>query len=541
MRLFLLLTGVFLAIAGNGQVVINEVLAGNQNDIQDDFFEYDDWIEIYNPGSIINLAGYYLSDDPDSLDKWLIPSTNPGLTTILPGGYQIFWIDNDEEQGEDHASFKLSTDGETIFIVEPDGETIVDQVSYPQQQPDISYGRECDGCDEWIFFDVTTPDATNQYIQPATQILFVNEVLAENSSDIVDQAGEHEPWIEIFNPNPIQVNLANYKIQLDGEAVFTIPNNDPVRTTVDEDGFLVLYADGELGDGADHISSAIQNTSGTVTLIGPDDSTVDTYEFIETGVDMSYGRSSDGGPSSSFFTIPTPRVTNQLIIIQPEELYINEVMAENDTDTLDTAGENEDWIELYNPNDFPVDVAGYYLSDNPFNPTKWQIPTDHPDSSVIAAGGYLIFFADEQGGEGWNHTNFRLSNNGEHVILRSPDGFSIADQISFGPQQADTSYGRFTDGAPTWVLFTETTPEYSNNGATVEVDEVQMEYMIYPNPVTAGQPVVLPEFSDVKVFSMSGRQVDQLQNVREINTEDFTPGVYLLIINDRYRSKLLVR
>ena len=44
--------------------------------------------------------------------KWQFPSTNAGLTTILPNGFLLVWLDNDSIQGEDHAEFKLSPDGE---------------------------------------------------------------------------------------------------------------------------------------------------------------------------------------------------------------------------------------------------------------------------------------------------------------------------------------------------------------------------------------------------------------------------------------------
>ena len=88
-------------------------------------------------GSSIWKATTY-SDDPDTLDKWMFPSTNPGLTTILPGGHLRIWCDDDEQQGEDHTNFKLSGDGETVFLVEPNGFTIVDSITFGLAQTDIS-------------------------------------------------------------------------------------------------------------------------------------------------------------------------------------------------------------------------------------------------------------------------------------------------------------------------------------------------------------------------------------------------------------------
>jgi len=68
----LLLVQVFSA---KSQVVINEYSASNLSTIQDNYQEYEDWIELYNTGSsIINIGGYYLSDDTASPLMWAIPA-----------------------------------------------------------------------------------------------------------------------------------------------------------------------------------------------------------------------------------------------------------------------------------------------------------------------------------------------------------------------------------------------------------------------------------------------------------------------------------
>ena len=62
---FLLALCVLGVVSTHAQsLYINELVASNNQDQMDEFFEYDDWIEIYNTGGITNLAGYYLSDDP---------------------------------------------------------------------------------------------------------------------------------------------------------------------------------------------------------------------------------------------------------------------------------------------------------------------------------------------------------------------------------------------------------------------------------------------------------------------------------------------
>ena len=151
--IFSLIALLALSDCVKSQIVINELMASNNDGIFDDFFERDDWLELHNSGGITNLAGYYLSDDADLLTKWQFPSTNAGLTTVLPNNHLLVWLDNDIEQGENHTNFKMSGDGETIYFVDPDGVTILDEIAYPAQAADLSYGRECDGCSNWVFFN----------------------------------------------------------------------------------------------------------------------------------------------------------------------------------------------------------------------------------------------------------------------------------------------------------------------------------------------------------------------------------------------------
>ncbi|MHC4743836.1 MAG: hypothetical protein ACYS8Z_18120 [Planctomycetota bacterium] len=60
-------------------LMINEVLASNNNGAKDPQSEADDWIEIYNAsGRTYDIARMYLTDDLENPTKWEIPTTNPG-------------------------------------------------------------------------------------------------------------------------------------------------------------------------------------------------------------------------------------------------------------------------------------------------------------------------------------------------------------------------------------------------------------------------------------------------------------------------------
>ena len=139
-------------------IQINELLAINDLTLGDDYGEFDDWIELINHGeSPVELDGYYLTDNQNQLTKWPFPFTN---ITIEPDSFLIIWCDNDDEQGDLHTNFKLSSGGEFLAIVSPDGSTILDSLTFPEQDADISYGRVVEEQSLWDYM-TPTPGAEN--------------------------------------------------------------------------------------------------------------------------------------------------------------------------------------------------------------------------------------------------------------------------------------------------------------------------------------------------------------------------------------------
>lgn len=521
-----LVTTIFLTpISGFPQTVINELMASNDIVYYDDFFEFDDWIEIYHEGGVLNLAGYYLSDDENNLTKWQIPSTNAGVTTVLPNDHIIFWCDNDVDQGEDHVGFKLSPDGEGVFLTAPDGVTIIDSIIFPMQQTDVSYGRECDGCEDWIYFNVSTPNETNEMEVAETPLLYINEMQVENLSTLIDENLELEPWLEIYNPNNFQVNLSSYNLTDAGGQSYTFPADAPFDLTIEANGFLLLWLDGEPIEGGHHLGFEPDNIN--LTLTGPDGLVAAEFTYSAGWSNTSYGREFDGSPNMIWFDIPTPRVTNSLNIIAPEEVVINELMSDNLTDTIDASGMNEDWFEIHNLSGHSVDIGGYYLTDKLNQPNKYQIPSDIPDSTTIAPYSFVLIYADEDNAEGWNHTNFKFNSLGEYIVMRSADGFSIADSVHFGEIPTDHSWGRDEDGTGPCRLFApeETTPEYCNvcvgNVDAVEADEVA----IYPTIIKNGG--VFWAKSNGVIYDLMGSKVMYLSNGEGWYNITLAGGTYL--------------
>ncbi|MFN9393956.1 MAG: lamin tail domain-containing protein [Flavobacteriales bacterium] len=531
-----------VSLAGSSQTLfINEIIANNDTGEMDDFFQREDWVEIYNAGGVINLAGYYLSDNPDTLNLWQIPSNDPTVTFVTPNNHIIFWLDRDPEQGANHATFSLSADGESLFLVAPDGVTIVDSVTFPAMAPDISYGRTCDGCPDWQYFNHVTFDDPNSEIDPGPQVLFINEVASVNTSYLDFLNNDTDPWLEIYNPNPFQVNMSGYYLgTADNPLQWQIPANDPQSAVIPPDGFRLFWCDSEFAEGTLHAGISLSPAGGTVVLTAADGTTTtSTYSYPALSAGTSYGRQNDGAAQSVVFNQPTPRASNTLIFVPSPPLFINEVLAANVTDITDEAGEHEDWIELFNPNDVPVNLAGYYLTDNPELPTKWAIPNSFPAQVTIAPGSWMLFWADENQTEGLRHTNFRLSNNLEMVALYSPDGLTLVDYITWQGLDSDTSYGRISDGAAQWVQFTGTTPDASNSGGTVEVEVIrnQAEWKAWPNPSAA-----VVHFSlqiAFRIYDSNGRLVMTSGPISQIDLSAWPSGLYYLRAEDGTLIKLI--
>ena len=127
----------------NSSVVINEIMAGNKTIIPDEQGEFDDWIELYNTSGDSKLLNeYFLTDNKDIPGKWPLPSVN-----LPANSYLLVWADDDVDQGELHASFKLNNKGEYLGLYEMVNNDFVlrDEIDFLPVTEDLSYGRYPNG------------------------------------------------------------------------------------------------------------------------------------------------------------------------------------------------------------------------------------------------------------------------------------------------------------------------------------------------------------------------------------------------------------
>ena len=482
----------FLAGTAHPPLFINEFMAVNSATIADAAGEFDDWIELYNPhANAIGLAGYYLTDDLNNLTQYRIPTNS--TAQIGASGFVLIWADDQSNQGDLHTNFGLSVLGESVVLVGTDGQTVIDAFTYASAEADASIGRAGDGEPEWITFINPTPNASNNSVAP---FLSASPIALNGFNQTLGTPSNVQSFVcngqNLFEAIGVAVN-APFEIALNSNGPFT----QSVQLTPAEGALLASPVYVRLNG----------NSLGDVT-----ENVVLTGSALEILVQL-----------------------NGSIIEQPNEeplIYINEFMASNSNTLADEFGEFNDWIELYNPNPFAIDLAGYYISDDLSNLTKYQIP-ENSENAVIAASGWLLIWADNQAEQGDLHASFALSALGEDLVFTAPDGVSIIDAYTFNAQTPDISEGRATDGAPNWVFFDTPTPNASNGTSSVQhVREVQLT--IYPNP---GQDLLhikgLQTILTVEIISLSGQSVwreDVFSQTCTVNTRALASGGYAVKI-----------
>jgi hypothetical protein len=189
-------------------------------------------------------------------------------------------------------------------------------------------------------------------------------------------------------------------------------------------------------------------------------------------------------------------ILSTCLLSQTPAIYINELLASNMSaypDMVDFA-DFSDWIELYNNEDFDVNISGFYITDNLEDPAKWQFPPN----TMIPAKGFLLVWADDFNDIAgqvyirdwwpdnisfttqWNHTNFKLAKEGDFLALFNPS-LLLVDSVTFTAQATDISFGRQPDGGNNWYFFGEPTPENRNTTAALS-NYLQTEALVVFSP-----------------------------------------------------------
>jgi len=351
-----------------GEILINEVMAKNAS-FADPDGEFDDWVELYNPNDYaVNIGGMYMTDNhySNGITAWTqIPTGSPDVTTIPPHGYLLVWFDEDLDQGPLHVNDKLGGAADAVYLISSDGATIIDTYSWTESNgldvDDVSIGRYPDGSQNWQLFGAGQTNPST----PGT----ANQGVANFPPSISNIA---------YDPNP------------------ALPAETITVTAMvgDSDGNLTSV---ELLWGLSDVNENTVVMNGQASLYHAIVGSHPTNTTIRFRI-----RATD-----SFGAVTNTPIYQILVGYVPlSNLKINEVMATNTITVMDDNGDYEDWIEIFNPYNHEIDLAGYYLVDNHFGDfsfTPTQIPYGVADQTSIPARGFKLIWFDEQPEQGPLH------------------------------------------------------------------------------------------------------------------------------------------
>jgi hypothetical protein len=190
------------------------------------------------------------------------------------------------------------------------------------------------------------------------------------------------------------------------------------------------------------------------------------------------------------------------------QVRINEVLASNESVLADDDGSHHDWIELYNPGPLAFDLLGSYISDDPAFPLKHQFQ----GSLLVPPQGFLLLWASGSTAGG-DQLPFSLSMDGDNLLLTAGDGLTLMDQLQFGGQQTNVSYGTMSEGSSDWRFFPSPTPLASNTSSTGLLAPVAAPSFSVP-PGYHGTPVTVhiahPDPEAIIYYTLDGSGPDPL-------------------------------
>ncbi len=324
-----------------------------------------------------------------------------------------------------------------------------------------------DSTSENVTLSLSENTTIEAIFEPEADIMITEIMYLISSGDIPE-------FIEIYNPkHATTIDVGNYSLQ--GNVAFNFPES----VTIGPRQYIVLTSDSslvKLGDYTQVFEWTVGDLHDSVgKLVIKDDlgAIIDSVQYIKQSpwpavaedrsielisADLDNNEGSNWRESMSDGGAPAVPTFTEAIL----SLRINEVLADNEDFNADEENEYNDWIEILNTGNEPVNIAGLFLTNNPDNPGMYQIPLSFPQQTIIGPGEHKIIWADEDTEQGPLHLGFKLPASGGAIGL-SADGRTCFETLHYTAQLENISYGRYTDGGEGWRNFTTPTPGNVNS------------------------------------------------------------------------------
>ncbi len=345
------------------------------------------FVEIYNPGtSSINLRDYYFTDDPANLRKSCVTTD-----LVVPAG-GLAWVGFAE-------SGLAVTSPVKVYLVAPDGETIINAISTLMPLDGRSIGRKPSGNSSWFLFSEPTRGAPNTSQGKIAAEIHLNEVhfISANRVD----------WVELYNSSDEVVSLDGMSLTAKADQSGKVP----LSGSIPAGGYT-----------SQNVAFPVSAGEVTLFLVSSADAVLAARVFERPALGDCLQAFPQGSNDWYASTQSTRGAANSPA--RNTNIVINEIMYDPPSNEP-----SAEFIELYNRGTAAVDVSGWRFVDG----VNFTIPA----GTSIPQDGYLVVAADAN----WVRATYgnlsvvgdfdgQLSNQGEVVRLVDQWG-NLADEVDY--------------------------------------------------------------------------------------------------------------
>ena len=304
-----------------------------------------------------------------------------------------------------------------------------------------------------VFSNQSSTDGTGA--QPIT----LSEILAGNRTYMAPN-GQYLDFVEIRNNSDSPVDISGYMISDRPDYIgYTFPKGSIIQAH----SYMVCWCDKESDSDRYGKFGISRKGDDTILLYNKANVLIDQFTVPAMEENVPLIRTADGQWQTAVYATPGFENTDSgfdrwLASIDAEfpRVVISEVMPGSGFAIIDGEGNRSDWVELHNIGTQDVVLDGMFLSDDPMNRTKWQIPsmTIKPgDRALIRCAGAAAA-PDE--------ADFALSRDGCTVILTGIHGNTVS-MVDVPKVGKDCSWALQEDGSYAETL--KATPGYENTEA----------------------------------------------------------------------------
>ncbi len=207
------------------------------------------------------------------------------------------------------AAFEGPFDFEAKGLVQGDNVLAVEVHQANATSSDIVFGAAVDGVT--LSLSSFTPSQPNSVARdlPTFSTVWINEIMPNNTANVVDNAGDRDPWIELHNYGIVGVNLAGWTLSdsYTNLAKWAFPPG----SSIPAGSFLLVWADGEAAESTTstpHTSFRMRPDTGSIILSQLQNSlptVVDYVNYQSLGPNQSFGGLRDDDPLRRQI-LPTP-------------------------------------------------------------------------------------------------------------------------------------------------------------------------------------------------------------------------------------------